>query len=428
MSLINDYLKKSRAAKTQSSSSASAEVPPVMRQAQGGGNPAHKEKKISPKTVMLLVLTLLLGGAAYYFTMPPAPSTYNNQSENKQSDQTDSLRSTTDSNLVAGEKIESGTVGGDLLKKVRKAGENHPLKREVKNGIVKSESRTTVGEIAKKGLLPEASPLSEKRNSAASDNVATPGFSAKPEPVSDVDSLPVEPETEMVNSEPGSVNISSVPISSGADGVKISKPALARVRRPRRKDDIDHLFQVGVLALSSGNRSRAYYYFNQVLELDRKHQEALLNMAVILLQGNDFAKARKVLIKAAGNDPFDARVKVNQGLIELKSDDYESAQKLFVAALLLDPGSRSALNNLVWLALQSGDKRAAAGYYRNLVALDPQRLKPLLAYASFCEREKSFNQAIDLYREALKSRFLENDRPLERRIRSRIKLLTDYVE
>ena len=73
MSLINDYLKKSRAAKEDKSSS-SAGVPPVMQQAKGGAA-APKERKVSPKTVVLLVIMILSGVGGYYMTMPPpAPS------------------------------------------------------------------------------------------------------------------------------------------------------------------------------------------------------------------------------------------------------------------------------------------------------------------------------------------------------------------
>ncbi|MEA1923206.1 MAG: tetratricopeptide repeat protein [Pseudomonadota bacterium] len=403
MSLINDYLKKSRTPKKRSSS-VSIEVPPVMRPAPKEGQTASsKERKFTPKTIILLVLIILLGGVAYYFTIPPAPPTYNNQFA-----QSDSAKVPLESSSIAG----------------KRAGEKRSLKSVAKDAPVKPESR--IGSVPVPG--PKPSTLPEKQNLAVSDKLAAPGFSAKPESDSSADSVPVAPEPETVNSEPGSANISSVPIASRSSGEKVNKRAGARVRRPSRKDDIDHLFQVGVLALSSGNRSRAYYYFNQVLELNDQHQESLLNVAVILLQGNDFTKAQKLLVKAGRNDPLDARVKVNLGLIELKLENYENAQKLFAEALLLDPGARSALNNLAWLALQSGDRRAAAGYYRNLVALDPQNLKPLLAYASFCEQENSISQAVELYREALKSRFLENDRPLERRIRARIKLLTGYLE
>ena len=279
------------------------------------------------------------------------------------------------------------------------------------------------------------SSIQEKELAEPAKKVA-PVISPKPEPnptilTSATDSQTVayeEGEPENITSDPAAVNIRTVPLSYERAGQGFKKTAGARVRRPNRKDDLDHLFQVGVLALNSGNRSRALYYFNQVLDLDSKHQDTLLNLAVISLEQNDFEKAGKLLEKAGNNDPHDARVKVNQGLIALKCDNYDRAQKLFADALLLDPGSTSALNNLAWLAQHQGDKAAALLYYRNLVALDPQNLKALLAYASYCEREKDLSQALQCYQDALQSRFLENNQSLERRIRERIKLLSDYVD
>lgn len=401
MSLINDYLKKSRAAKTEPSSSSTGDVPPVMKQPQGGQRVAAKEKKISLIIVVLLVFIVLLGGVAYYLTMSSSSPTNNHQPDLK-------------------------VPGADP---VDERPEIRPPTKAINDGLVKSESRYGEGKKIKSKLQPMLpSDLNKDRN------LVVPVVSPNLEPDPAAVMAEVESEaagfgaSEAVSFDTGAVNISSVSVAGGVAGEEVVQPAPTRVRRLSQKDDVDHLFQVGVLALSSGNRNRAYYYFNQVLGLDGKHQEALLNMAVICLQDNDFDKALKLLARAAFNDPLDARVKVNQGLIALKSDNHEKAQKLFTEALRLDPGAQSALNNLAWLAQQRGDKRAAAEYYRNLVALDPQNLKPLLAYASLCEQTKEFNQSLSLYREALKSRFLENDRPLERRIRARIKLLTGYVE
>ena len=418
MSLINDYLKKSRAAKEEKSS-ASAGVPPVMKPPQREGGAPPKEKKVSSKTVVLLVIMILMGGAAYYFTMLPTPSAPKPYSE--------PAKAVSRSPLEDRVREKNNTVlneGVPALAESQKQVAESSGQKDRAEFVPHSTDRDSKQEksqpaVAKKELVqpnPKAVSLISQNLEANSAPVAA---AVVPETGFKV----TEPETSA--SDTATVTISSIPVSGGAVGNKITTPTAARVRRPSQKDDIDHLFQVGVLALSSGNRSRAHYYFNRILELDPEHQETLLNMAVICLERNDFKKALKLLSKA---DPRDARVKVNQGLIALKSDNHEKAQKLFADALLLDAGSSSALNNLAWLAQQRGDQAAAARHYRNLVALDPQNLKALLAYASLCEQLKEFNQALSLYQEALKSRFLENDRPLERRIRARIKLLTGYME
>ncbi len=414
MSLINDYLKKSRAAKEEKSS-VSVGVPPVMKPSQREGGAASKEKKVSSKTVILLVVMILMGGAAYYFTMPPtssAPKPYSEPAKAvSRSPVEDSVREK--NNIVLNEG--GSTPAGSQKQVVKSSGQKNRAEFVPPSTDRDSKQEKSQLEAAKKELV-QPNP---KTASLISQNPEANSALVAPEPGFEV----VEPDATV--SDTAAVTISSIPVSSGVSGNKIAKPTIARARRPIQKDDIDHLFQVGVLALSSGNRSRAHYYFNRILELDSEHQEALLNMAVICLERNEFKKALELLSKA---DSRDARVKVNQGLIALKSDNHEKAQKLFAEALLLDAGSISALNNLAWLAQQRGDQAAAARYYRNLVALDPQNLKALLAYASLCEQLKEFNQALSLYQEALKSRFLENDRPLERRIRARIKLLTGYME
>ncbi len=415
MSLINDYLKKSRAAKEDKSSS-SAGVPPVMQQAKGGAA-APKERKVSPKTVVLLVIMILSGVGGYYMTMPPpAPSPQDYaESTDPGRESRSSLAPEAEEVSVGAQRRSEAAIKTELPEKNRLA-ERESGKRESQSaggstltpesGLAQSDKKVSPSVLPGSGADANG-PVNAVTDQTDSDEIGVP---------------------ENISLDPASVKITSLPASCRESGVGFNETAPARVRRPNRKDDLDHLFQVGVLALNSENRSRALYYFNQVLELDHKHQDALLNLAVIYLSGNDFEKSRKLLEKAALNDPHDARVKVNQGLLALKSEDFDRAQRLFADALLFDPGSTPALNNLAWLAQQRGDRAAAFLYYRNLIALDPQNLDALLAYASCCEREKEYGRALHCYEEALQSRFLENDQPLERRIRGRIKLLADYME
>ncbi len=446
MSLINDYLKKSREVKGDNPTPP-AEVPPVMKQSERGNSVASKEKKVSPKTVVLLAIIILMGIGGYYFTKPvsapiqkyhPVPAaTFNNAAPPATSSVVPApageryISVGTVSRLPIENRIgEKKTVStGDGVPKTFREPKVQVSKRVHKNGL-ELKQKAAVGESEKKE--PGSSLL--RRDSADLDNKNTSSFSSKTDTnsagviaakVSEVD-VPGAGGTDVSGSS--DLNVSSVAVPGGGVGIETTESFADRVPRSHSRDDLSHLFQVGVLALSSGNQSRAQYYFGQVLAIDPKHQEALLNMAVISLERNDFEEAKKLLGKASDNDPHDARVKVNQGLIALKRDDHKNAQKLFAAALTLDPGSKSALNNLAWLARQRGDKVAATGYYQNLVALDPQNLKALLAYASFFEQEKEFKEALSLYHRALESRFLENNRPLERRIRTRIKLLVDYVE
>ncbi|MEA3347728.1 MAG: tetratricopeptide repeat protein [Pseudomonadota bacterium] len=420
MSLINDYLKKSRAAK-EDKSSTPAGVPPVMKPSPGAGKSASQEKKASPKTVVLLVVVILLGIAGYYMTMPPpapAPQAYPQAAGPSEESRVSGLPET--ENIPGESNLQPATaLKNALRKRDRAAGE--PGKRK----LDQRESRS----LPEPPVFPEKgrAETAEKRSLKDLPNSATD--SCDPVTAAAPQSAAAElDESENLSSDPAAVKITVVPGTQRNRGKGFKESAGVRRRRPHRKDDLDHLFQVGVLALNSGNRSRALYYFNQVLDLDPKHQDTILNLAVISLEHNDFEKSRELLAQAALNDPHDARVKVNQGLLALKNENFANARKLFADALLIDPGSTSALNNLAWLAQSQGDKAEALFYFRNLVAIDPQNLTAWLAYASCCEREKDFSQALRSYQEALQSRLLENDPALERRIRERIKLLSEYVD
>ncbi|MBN2809679.1 MAG: tetratricopeptide repeat protein [Deltaproteobacteria bacterium] len=405
MSLINDYFKKSRAAREEQPS-ASVGVPPVMKSGRsvGPGRGSGKEPpKVSFKTVILLVFMLLAGGVGYFLTMPepePEPS--------------------------AAPPYQEPASPADEVQRSQ-AANRKALSAEARTGSEK-QTQTRVQPAMMTAQAPDQNLLSPQPAALPAENRSSSGLVAEKAAGLAAAGAEARVAGKDVAAESAAVHISSVPVADERPESESKKTAISRVPSAQGKDDLAHLFQAGVLALNAGNYSRARYYFSRVLALDGKYQDALLNLAVISLEQNDFAKARELLARAGRNDPQDARVKVNLGLIALKGSDYEGARKLFADALLLDAGSSSALNNLAWLARKQGDKSAALIYYRNLTALDPHNLKALLAYASCCEQEKDFALACRLYQEALQSHMLENDPALERRIRERIKLLAAYVQ
>ncbi len=138
----------------------------------------------------------------------------------------------------------------------------------------------------------------------------------------------------------------------GAPGKKngISKTVSQRAK----EKELLH-FNEGVRSLKEGDILTAGREFTIVLQYNRKNVEALCNLSVISMKGEDLDAARAYLEEALRVSPHHVRSLLNMGVVNLRLERYSQAIHRFKDVLLVSPGNVTALVNLAMSYRKAGN-------------------------------------------------------------------------
>ncbi len=130
----------------------------------------------------------------------------------------------------------------------------------------------------------------------------------------------------------------------------------------------------------------------EALRLDPNHQEARLNLGVVLLQQEKWAEAIVENQKLLDDPTFigPSRAFVNLGWAHYKSGNLSLARDAFVEALSLDPGNLEAHLDLGIVLYELSDVVEAIRYFQRTVKIAQERPSP---HASTIETEARFRMA-----------------------------------
>jgi Flp pilus assembly protein TadD len=115
----------------------------------------------------------------------------------------------------------------------------------------------------------------------------------------------------------------------------------------------------------------AFYAYEQVLRIDPRRVEAVINSGTLHYEQGDLVGAAECFIKAVALQPTDALAQFNLGSVLDESGRLEDARHHLRQAVSLNPDYSDAHYNLAFVCEKLGAFDEARRHWRRYVELDP---------------------------------------------------------
>ena len=257
-----------------------------------------------------------------------------------------------------------------------------------------------------------APPLNQPFAPAGSGDSATEVSPAEAEPaeVPDQEARSVEPPPgTATNATPPELNTTgALEAAQGEDPAGAPRPepepATLESTAPRAAvtPAASGPFELALFYQRSGERLRALDYYDQVLDVNPMHAEALYNVGVIHMGANDNIEAMRYFRQAAAADPAYDAPHNNMGTILMSEGRDQEATQEFTRALAINSRNAAARVNLAVLSRRAGDLDAAKTHNLLALQIDPDRAEAHFNLAVIYEEQGETGAAVDHLR-----RFLE---------------------
>jgi tetratricopeptide (TPR) repeat protein len=143
-------------------------------------------------------------------------------------------------------------------------------------------------------------------------------------------------------------------------------------------DNAQALFLDGFFHMDYAHaRSAAEASYRRAVEADPEHEEARLGLAVVLIEGRNYAEAAEHLEHLRRSQPDNASVLVALGECRAALGERDEAVRLADAALARQPSFAPALSLRGRLALEAGQAEQAEPWLRQAVERDPTNYRTL---------------------------------------------------
>lgn len=173
--------------------------------------------------------------------------------------------------------------------------------------------------------------------------------------------------------------------------------------------DAEALHLRGVIAWSSGDRTRGEQLIRQSLELTPYHAPYYANLGHLYRQAGELAAAVENFRLATEFDPLSAAAHCDLGTALKDQGELDEAVLCYRQALALDPDHAPALNNLGNTLKRQGKLAEAAACYRRVLELHPQLVAAWNNLGNTCRELRQFDEALECFCQASQ---LEPDNPL----------------
>jgi tetratricopeptide (TPR) repeat protein len=152
-------------------------------------------------------------------------------------------------------------------------------------------------------------------------------------------------------------------------------------RQELTKQLADSYFNLGMTLVSSGDVAEAANFFQQTIELDPNHVEALINLGGLLGRARSPELAVKALERAVELMPDSIPARVNLAAALTASGQFAAAVPHYEAILASEPGNASAHSQLARSLVELGQIESAARHLETAVQLNPQDFAATLTLA-----------------------------------------------
>ena len=171
---------------------------------------------------------------------------------------------------------------------------------------------------------------------------------------------------------------------------------------PRRVDreKMQHLLEQGNGCLTRGAWEQATIHYEQLLELQPHHPEALAQLGVALFSLGRYEEAERCYRESLEINPMSASTLCNLATV-LQSDPPE-AEKYLRRALKLNPKYADARSKLGLSLAFAGRLREAKAAFQKALKVDPRHAEALLGLGQIARTEGRFAEAESFIKRALK--------------------------
>jgi len=136
-------------------------------------------------------------------------------------------------------------------------------------------------------------------------------------------------------------------------------------------DDINSLFAKGVESFYLIELDEAMSYFDQVLEIDPLHLDAIANKGGVLFQLGKYYKAIPYFDQVLEIDPSHIGALSNKGGVLFQLGKFDKAMSYFDQVLEIDPNHVYALNGKASIFVQTGKLDEAQQYFDDILKIEP---------------------------------------------------------
>jgi tetratricopeptide (TPR) repeat protein len=141
------------------------------------------------------------------------------------------------------------------------------------------------------------------------------------------------------------------------------------------------LYRAGMSARADGDYYKAVEFLREALLKNPSYFEAVLALAEIYFQLEEYDQALELAGKALGLSPASIPARVLQGRILIGAGDIPGARKSFEAVLKEEPNNIEARLATAELSVADGKNRGAIAEYLETLQIAPQNRKALLSLA-----------------------------------------------
>ncbi|MDR1932225.1 MAG: tetratricopeptide repeat protein [Spirochaetales bacterium] len=171
------------------------------------------------------------------------------------------------------------------------------------------------------------------------------------------------------------------------------------------------IYRQASAARADGDYYRAIELFREALTKNPSYFDAVLSLAEIYFQLEEYDQALDLSKKALALSPASAAARVLQGRILIGTGEAPAAQKIFEAILREQPNNIEARLAMAELDIAGGKNRNAVNEYLETLQISPQNRKALLSLALIQQAAGNTSAAADYFDMAVR---FHGDTPLTR--------------
>lgn len=158
---------------------------------------------------------------------------------------------------------------------------------------------------------------------------------------------------------------------------------------------------LGVIALNTGNITKAREFFAKSLEIDKNYSAAVDNLGTADYLSGDFEAAQKKFLRAIKLNPNSSTAYFHLAQVLDKKSMYSRSLDAIDHSLRIKPNSSVAYNLRGEVLKKQGNEAAAIEAFKKSIAIKPENVKPYMNLAKIYERRFDNELAIASLKSAL---------------------------
>ena len=158
------------------------------------------------------------------------------------------------------------------------------------------------------------------------------------------------------------------------------------------------------LAVKNQNENKlevAQSFYNQILEFDPNHAQALNNLGIIFKVLKEYQKAKVCYERALKINPNYVDVLNNFGNLFRIMSESQKAKVCYEKAIKIDPKNQQTHNNLGNMFKELGNTQQAKSCYEKAIEIDPNHIQSLNNLGILLERLKEYQEAKACYEKSI---------------------------